>query len=217
MKSLSQELIETMCALNARGINQGKTGNGSIRSGDGFLITPSGVDYPELSDKELVAMSLDGRWSHPGSRRPSSEWRFHRDIYIHRPDVNAILHTHGMGVATLACARLDIPAFHYMIAIAGGNDIRCADYATFGTQELSDSACRALERRKACLLAHHGMIAVGESMEEALSVATEVEHLARVYWRVLQLGEPAILSSQQMEQVLEQFRRGYGDSDSSCD
>lgn len=207
------ELIETMRAMNAQGLNQGKAGNGSFRQGNGFVVTPSGVDYQGLTEEDLVGMDMAGGWRHPGHRRPSSEWRFHRDIYHARPEVMAILHTHGRGVTTLACAGLAIPAFHYMVAVAGGVDIRCAEYATFGTQALSDNACKALENRKACLLAHHGLIAVGASLSDAFAVVTEVEHLAEVYWRVLQLGEARTLSAEQMAAVMERFQKGYGDSE----
>ena len=208
MKSLQRELIDAMRSMETQGINQGKAGNGSTREQEGFLITPSGVAYAELEETDIMNMTLDGQWSGKEGRRPSSEWRFHRDIYRERPDVNAILHTHGLGVSTLACANRSLPAFHYMVAIAGGTDIQCAEYATFGTQALSDNVSRALENRKACLLAHHGMIAVGNSLKEALTIAIEVEHLARVYWQVLQLGVPELLTTGPLPAVPEQFRSG---------
>ncbi|GAB4348278.1 MAG: class II aldolase/adducin family protein [Gammaproteobacteria bacterium] len=216
MENLRRELIDTMRAMNARDLNQGKAGNGSFRSEGGFVITPSGVDYQDMNPSDLIEMDMKGEWEHPGRRRPSSEWRFHRDIYRTRPDVNAILHTHGRSVTTLACAGRSIPAFHYMVAVAGGSDIRCAEYATFGTQELSEQVCQALENRKACLLAHHGLVAVGDSLAEALDLVIEVEHLAEVYWRLLSLGEVRTLSDEEMERVLERFRSGYGDSDSTA-
>ena len=152
-------------------------------------------------------MTLDGD-AH-GARLPSSEWRFHRDIYRARADVEAIVHTHAPFATTLACLDRGIPPFHYMIAMAGGRDIRCAPYATFGTQELSDHAVAALVDRKACLLAHHGMIAVDDSLERALALAVEVETLAEMYWRALQVGEPAWLPPDEMDRVLEKFRT-YG-------
>lgn len=203
------ELIATMRSLNAQGINQGKAGNGSVRTEAGFLVTPSAVAYEALTPDDIVAMDFDGKWRCPAKRQPSSEWRFHRDILDARPEFNAVLHTHGRAVSTLACMKRSIPAFHYMVAIAGGSDIRCADYATFGTQVLSDLACTALADRKACLLAHHGLIVGGSSLSEAFAIAVEVEHLAEVYWRILQLGEPEILDEAEMRRVLTLFREGY--------
>jgi L-fuculose-phosphate aldolase len=144
-----------------------------------------------------------------GTRLPSSEWRFHRDIYCARPEIGAIVHTHAPFATTLACLDRGIPPFHYMIAVAGGRDIRCAPYATFGTQALSDHAVAALDGRRACLLAHHGMIAAGDSLAQALALAVEVETLAEMYWRALQIGEPRLLPDDEMRVVLEKFR-SYG-------
>jgi L-fuculose-phosphate aldolase len=144
-----------------------------------------------------------------GPRLPSSEWRFHRDIYAEKPEACAIVHTHGVYATALACLGRGIPAFHYMVAVAGGVDIRCAPYATFGTQELSDHALTALRERKACLLAHHGLIATGPNLERALALAVEVEALAQMYWQALQIGEPATLPEAEMLRVLEKFRT-YG-------
>jgi L-fuculose-phosphate aldolase len=193
--------------MSATGINRGKSGNVSARlrraGFDGFLVTPSGLAYERTSAGDIVAMTLDGDVQ--GTRVPSSEWRFHRDIYRARDDVGAIVHTHAPFATTLACLDRGIPAFHYMIAIAGGRDIRCAPYATFGTQALSDAALAALHERKACLLAHHGMIAVGRDLERALALAVEVETLAEMYWRALQVGEPARLPDQEMDVVLAKF------------
>lgn len=208
-RELRQELIATMRALNAQGINQGKAGNGSLRIDDGLLITPTAVDYESLTTEDIVTMDFSGEWTSPSGRRPSSEWRFHRDILRARPEMNAVLHTHGRAAVTLACMKRSIPAFHYMVAVAGGKDIRCADYATFGTQELSDHVQHALAGRKACLMAHHGLITVGATLREAFAIAVEVEHLADVYWRILQLGEPDILDDAEMETVLARFRAGY--------
>jgi len=202
-RDLRQALIATALEMNALGINRGKSGNVSARIDTGFLITPSGMPYAEIVPDDVVAMELDG--SVEAARKPSSEWRFHRDIYASRGDVHAIVHTHSPFATTLACLDRGIPAFHYMIAVAGGTDIRCASYATFGTQQLSDAALHALDGRKACLLAHHGMIAVGDSLQAALALAVEVETLAEMYWRALQIGEPDTLSVQEMETVLENF------------
>jgi len=189
--------------MNAAGINRGKSGNVSARLDDGFLVTPSGLPYDETTPADIVAMSLDGEVR--GTRVPSSEWRFHRDIYRARPDAHAIVHTHAPFATSLACLHRGIPAFHYMVAIAGGSDIRCAPYATFGTQELSDHAVSALAGRKACLLANHGMIALGESLAKALALAVEVETLAEMYWRALQVGEPRLLPAEEMAVVLAKF------------
>jgi len=204
---LRAAIVETALAMNAQGINRGKSGNVSARlrqdDFDGFLVTPTGLPYDRTTPADIVAMTLAGK-PH-GDRLPSSEWRFHRDIYRTRADANAIVHTHAPFATTLACHGRSIPAFHYMVAVAGGPDIRCADYATFGTQALSDHVLAALDRRRACLLAHHGMIAIGASLETALALAIEVETLAEMYWRALALGEPGNLSDAEMGIVLEKF------------
>ena len=210
---LAAEVLHTARAMNASGINRGTSGNVSARraqpSGDpaGFLITPTGMAYEDLDAKDIVAMGMDG--SSLGSRKPSSEWRFHRDIYAARAEVGAVVHTHSSFATALACMGCDIPPFHYMIARFGGKDLRCAAYATFGTQELSDAALRALQGRSACLLAHHGMIACGRDLKQALALAVELETLCEQYWRVLQIGAPKLLSDEEMERVLEKFA-GYG-------
>jgi L-fuculose-phosphate aldolase len=204
---MRQKVIDTALKMNALGINQGKSGNVSVRSEEGFLITPTGLPYEHTTPEDIVFMRLDGNCD--GARLPSSEWRFHRDIYAHRPEANAIVHTHSLHATTLACLGRGIPAFHYMVAIAGGRDIRCAPYATFGTQQLSDHALLALQDRRACLLAQHGMIATGASLEKALALAVEVETLAHIYLQALQIGEPAILPDDEMDRVLEKFKT-YG-------
>jgi len=202
-RSLREEIIVTARSMNARGLNRGKSGNVSARTEAGFLVTPTGLAYESMRAEDIVEMALDG--TARGPRAPSSEWRFHRDIYAARAEVRAIVHAHSPFATTLACLGRGIPAFHYMIAVAGGSDIRCAPYATFGTQALSDHALRALEERKACLLANHGMIAVGPKLAEALALAVEVEALAEQYWRALQIGEPILLSEAEMRVVLEKF------------
>jgi L-fuculose-phosphate aldolase len=202
------ELIETVRQMNRLGINQGTSGNASVRVEEGYLITPSGMAYDALEPKDIVEMSMNGQAT--GDRKPSSEWRFHQDLLAARPEFGAIVHTHGKGVMSIACHRRDIPPFHYMIAMAGGTTIRCADYATFGTQELSDNALKAMTDRKACLLANHGLLAAGKTLAQALSLAVEVETLCETYWRALQLGEPLILTDAEMQAVVEQFNRGYG-------
>ena len=202
-----EALLNSALALQTLGLNQGTSGNTSIRQGDGFVITPSGMPINEMNANSMVEMNMHGEAISAG--KPSSEWRFHRDIYQARPEVGAVIHTHAMFATTLACLRKDIPPFHYMIAIVGGDNIRCADYALFGTQALSDHAIEALKERRACLLANHGMIAVGKSLQQALDIAIEVETLCEQYWRALQVGEPNILSTQEMNEVREQFK-GYG-------
>jgi L-fuculose-phosphate aldolase len=168
------------------------------------------MPYESIAPADIVAMPLDGvEDAARGTRRPSSEWRFHCDIYRARGDASAIVHTHAPFATSLACLRRGIPAFHYMVAVAGGDDIRCAPYATFGTQALSDHAVAALEGRRACLLANHGMIAIGASLATALALAVEVETLAEMYWRAQQLGEPVLLSTAEMEVVVAKFRT-YG-------
>lgn len=204
---LRREVIATAMRMNALGINHGKSGNVSTRIADGFLITPTGVAYEETRPEQIVAMRMDGQFD--GTTLPSSEWRFHRDIYAARTDVCAIVHTHAAYATTIACMGEDIPAFHYMIAIAGGRNIRCAPYATFGTQALSDNAVTALAARKACLLAQHGMIAVGVSLSNALALAVEVESLARMYWQLRQIGTPPLLDDVEMDIVIEKFKN-YG-------
>jgi L-fuculose-phosphate aldolase len=204
---LRKEVIATALAMNAAGINRGKSGNVSVRwresDFDGFLITPTGVSYDQTTPEQIVAVTLAGQAR--GTMLPSSEWRFHRDIYAARGDAQAVVHTHAPFATTLACMQRGIPPFHYMVAVAGGRDIRCAPYATFGTQELSDHAVAALAGRRACLLANHGMIAIGGSLERALALAVEVESLAEMYWRALQIGEPVPLPDTEMDAVLQKF------------
>lgn len=207
-KALRNEIIHIAQRMNELGINQGKSGNVSARTDEGFLITPTGIPYEETKPEQIVAMNMDG--THAGEVLPSSEWRFHRDIYASGADnVNAIMHTHAPYATTLACMDRGIPPFHYMVAAAGGSDIRCAAYATFGTQELSEHVLFALRDRKACLMSHHGMIARGGNLQQALALAVEVESLARMYWQALQIGEPVLLSESEMRVVLDKFQT-YG-------
>jgi L-fuculose-phosphate aldolase len=202
-RALRLAVIRTACDMNALGINRGNSGNVSARIDRGFLVTPSALPYAQTKPDDIVAVDHDGNAA--GRRAPSSEWRFHRDIYAARPEVMAIVHAHSPFATTLACLDRGIPAFHYMIAVAGGTDIRCASYATFGTEELSDAALLALDGRRACLLAHHGMIAISDSLRSALALAVEVETLAEIYWRALQIAEPIILSSREMQCVIAKF------------
>ena len=205
--ALRQAIIAACREMNALGINQGTSGNISARVESGFLITPSGVPYDEMSPDQMVEMDLDG--GHGEGQRPSSEWRMHCDIYRGRPEAGAVVHTHATYCTALACLRREIPAFHYMVAVAGGASVRCADYATFGTQALSDNMLQALEGRRACLLANHGMICFGPDLKKALALAVEVETLARQYWHASQAGEPVLLPEEEMSTVLELFK-SYG-------
>ena len=204
---LSRQLNDTAIAMNASGINQGTSGNLSTRCGDGMLITPSGMDYAGLEPDDIVY--IDGTGHPDGPGQPSSEWRFHLDIYRHREDAQAVLHAHPPYSTALACLRRPIPAFHYRVAVAGGKDIRCAPYATFGTQALSDQVIAALQDRKACLMANHGLVCLARNLEKALALASEIEQLAGIYCQSLQIGEPEILDDDEMKVVVEKFR-SYG-------
>lgn len=204
-------LIDTALAMGTSGLNQGTAGNLSVRAGEGFLITPTGMPYARLQEADLPWMRIDdtpeGTWE--GRCRPSSEWRFHRDIYAARPEAGAILHAHSPHAVSLACLRRDIPPFHYMIARFGGDSLRCADYATFGTQALSDATLAALEGRRGCLLANHGMLVFGRDLEQALALGIELEELCGQYWRASLLGEPVLLDAAEMARVLTLFQT-YG-------
>ena len=203
---LRQQLVAVGRRMNASGINQGTSGNLSVRIPGGMLITPSSLPYEQMEPADLVPLDLQGRPLEPHPRRPSSEWRLHADILASRLELQAVLHCHSIHATALACHGRAIPPFHYMTAVAGGDDIRCAPYATFGTAELSALAVQALEGRQACLLAQHGQVTVGSSLDQALRIAIEVETLAQMYLQALQLGEPPLLSAEQMAAVHHQFR-----------
>lgn len=200
---LRTALLNTSRRLVELGLNRGSSGNASVRDGDAMLITPSALPVSEMTGASMVRMDLQGNVLQGG--KPSSEWRFHRDILAARPEIGAVIHTHSTFATTLACLRRDVPAVHYMIALAGGDNIRCTPYTIFGEQELSDHALEALRDRKACLLGNHGMIALGKDLDDALAVAVEVEFVCEVYWRTLQAGEPQILTAQQMHEVKQKF------------
>lgn len=207
-QDLRLRMLEVCRAMNATGLNSGTSGNLSVRlDAARCLITPSGMAYDAMTPGDIAVLDAHGRWS--GPCRPSSEWRFHRDILKARADVGAILHTHSRHATALACLEADIPAFHYMVAVAGGDTIRCAPYRTFGTQELSDVALAALEGRKACLLGHHGLIVLETSPERALALATEVEHLCAIYLLARQTGPVKTLDGAEMARVIALFRT-YG-------
>lgn len=201
---LRQLIIATGLRMNASGLNQGTSGNLSVRRPGGLLITPSGVEYDRLQPQHLVFVRDDG--SVPaGQLQPSSEWRIHRDVYRQRPDAHAVLHAHAMFATSLSLLRREIPAVHYMIAAAGGATVRCATYATYGTEDLSRNCLEALVGRRACLMANHGMLALGADLPAAFKLAVEVETLAAQYWRALQVGEPVVLPDEEIARVLAGF------------
>jgi L-fuculose-phosphate aldolase len=207
---IKAKVLATARAMNAAGINRGSAGNVSVRHGDGFLVTPTGMAYDACVAEDIVFVGLDGRVE--GRRKPSSEWRFHRDIYAARPEAGAVVHAHSPFAVSLACMGCDIPPFHYMIARFGGRDVRCARYATFGSQELSDAIVAALADRRGCLMAHHGMVVLGANLDEALALGVELETLCEQYWRVIQIGGPRLLSDDEMARVLTEFGH-YGRQD----
>jgi L-fuculose-phosphate aldolase len=200
-------LIQSAQAMSARGLNAGRAGNASIRAGHGYLITPTGMDYAKLTLADIVEMDFAGNST--GTRAPSSEWRFHGDILEARPEWGAVLHAHPPFATAIACLGKPIPAFHYMVAVAGGPDIRCAPYATFGTKALSRNALAALVGRSACLLANHGVIACGKDLDAAFSLLVEVEALAQQYALALGAGRPKTLPAREMDKVVRLFK-SYG-------
>lgn len=205
---LREEIVARCRELNERGINQGTSGNISTRCGEGFLISPSAFPYESMEARHIVPMRFDG--SHEGELKPSSEWRFHLDILQARPDLQAIIHAHPIYCTSIAIVGRDIPALHYMIAVTGRDVIRCAPYATFGTQELSHNAVAALDGGNACLLANHGVITTGSDLSAAMWLLVEVETLAQQYFNTLQIGGPNILSQEQMADVRKAMAGGYG-------
>lgn len=206
---LRAAIVATAQLMDEAGFAPSKSGNVSARLTDGFLITPSGLPYAGMTPADLVHQDLAGEVL-AGDRKPSSEWRFHAAVYAARPDIAAIVHTHSPRATALSCARQDIPAFHYMIALCGGADVRCTEYATFGTAELAENAVAAMAGRKACLLANHGVIAGGQSLAGAWQIAFEVENLAGQYLDLLAAGlTPVVLDTDEMARVAAKFA-GYG-------
>lgn len=207
-----KDIIAACLDMNATGLNQGTSGNISVRSGDNILITPTSLPYNETNPQDIVSMPLTGEYgSFNGKRKPSTEWRFHIDIYADREDINAIVHTHSIYATTLSMLRMEIPACHYMIATMGGPTIRCADYAIFGSVDLSKNAITALKDRTACLLGTHGMIACGKTLKEAMWRARELETLSHQYYLTLQTGKDAvILSDEEVYAVADKIKSGYG-------
>lgn len=201
-------VIETALAMSRSGLSPGRSGNVSCRWKDGMLITPTGMAYELIKPADVVF--VDGEGAVPGKqKKPSSEWRFHLSAYLARPDMNAVVHTHSLHATVLACAHKPIPAFHYMVAVAGGSDIPLVPYATFGTEDLARYVAQGLAERNACLMANHGQIAIGTTLENALELAREVEVLAQQYVGVLALGKPQILPASEMADVLIRFK-SYG-------
>jgi L-fuculose-phosphate aldolase len=206
-ETVRQAIIRACLKMNATGINQGTAGNISVRWKDGLLITPSGLPYDETTSGDIVFMNMDGSYEH--RRAPSSEWRFHRDILQERPEFNAVVHAHPIYATAFAICGMEIPAAHYMIAAAGGPSIRCAPYAPFGTEELSQAVLKALSGRSCALLANHGMVATGRDLREAMWLAVEVETLCKQYAVALQLGTPHLLEDAEIEATIEKFKH-YG-------
>jgi L-fuculose-phosphate aldolase len=202
-------VIETALAMSRSGLSPGRSGNVSCRWKSGMLITPTGMAYEEISPGDIVFVDSKGEVPAKKSRKPSSEWRFHLTAYRARPDMHAVVHTHSLNATVLACAGKPIPAFHYMVAVAGGDDIPLVPYDTFGTQELARHVAKGLFHRNACLLANHGQIAIGGTLKSALELAREVEVLAEQYCKVLTLGEPILLKADEMARVLKRFKN-YG-------
>ena len=201
----AEEVIKYANMLNSENLSALRSGNISIRHNDGFLITPSGVKYSSLKNEDIVFVSLDGKFEEK-KMKPSSEWRFHKDIYINKTEANAIVHAHSPHATAVSAHSKDIPAFHYMVALAGGDDIKCAKYATFGTQELSNNIIDALENRKACLMSNHGQVAFGNNLESAFELAQEIENICHQYINTIKLGIPKILSKKEMKIILEKTK-----------
>ena len=205
---LCNEIIKTCLKMESSGINQGTSGNLSARYKNGFLITPSSLPYNEMSPEDIVEMNWNGEYL---GKQPSSEWRFHRDILKSRNDINVVLHCHSINATAIACHEKDIPAFHYIVGVAGGKNIRCANYATFGTQELADNVILALKDRLACLISQHGMICLGKTLKDAFFLGCEVEAISKMYVKVLSIGNTPILSDEEMHKVIQQMKRmSYG-------
>ncbi len=207
--ALRRAVIDAARQMNALGINQGTSGNISVRCGDAMLITPSATPYDAMRPDDLAAMPLEGQGAWTGPLKPSTEWRFHLGILRGRPDAGAVVHTHAPYCTTLAMLRRDIPAVHYMIAAFGGSTVRCAPYATFGTAELAGLALQAMEGRNACLLANHGMIVAGPNLARAMWLAVELETLAKQYCVSLTIGGPVVLTDAEVAEAAKGFA-GYG-------
>ena len=205
MKDLRVEIIKYAKLLNSKNLSALRSGNISVRYKDGFLITPSGKKYSTLKNKDIVFVSNKGKFDKKDGI-PSSEWRFHQDIYISKKDAKAIVHAHSNWATAISTHGKSIPAFHYMVAMAGGNDIKCAKYATYGTRELSKNILKTLKNRSACLIGNHGQIAFGKNLSKAFELAEEVENLSSQYIKALKIGKPKILSTKEMNKVLSKAK-----------
>ena len=201
----AEQIIKYANMLNSEKLSTLRSGNVSLRYKNGFLITPSGVKYSLLKVDDIVFVSLDGKFEEK-KMKPSSEWRFHKDIYLNKKEANAIVHAHSTHATAVSTHGKSIPAFHYMVALAGGNDIKCADYATFGTEELSQNIIKALENRKACLMSNHGQVAFEKNLNKAFALAQEIENICQQYINALKIGKPKILSDDEMIKILEQIK-----------
>lgn len=209
---LRADIIAACIEMNASGLNQGTSGNISVRVDDQVLITPTSLPYHETEPEDIVSMSLDGDYgSYSGRRKPSTEWRFHLDTYLQRSDIGAMVHTHSIYATTLSMLRMDIPACHYMVAVFGGSSVRCSDYAIFGSEELSTNVLKALQGRTGCLLGTHGMLTCGKTLQEAMWRARELETLAHQYYLTIQSGrDPVILDDEHIQEVVSKMKSGYG-------
>ena len=210
MNKLKSEIIKFSKLLNSRKLSALRSGNISVRFKKGFFITPSGKKYSSLKNKDIVYVSLNGKFDKKLGI-PSSEWKFHQDIYLKKEEANAIVHSHSTNATALSVHNKPIPAFHYMVALAGGNDIKCANYATYGTRKLSVNILKALKNRKACLISNHGQIAYDDNLSKAFELAEEVENLSLQYITALKIGRPKILSNVEMNKVLakaKNYKRG---------
>ena len=203
--SPAEEVIKYANKLNTENLSALRSGNISIRYKEGFLITPSGVKYSSLKNEDIVFVSLDGKFEEK-KMKPSSEWIFHKDIYLNKKEANAIVHAHSTHATAVSTHGKSIPAFHYMVALAGGNDIKCADYATFGTEELSQNIIKALEDRKACLMSNHGQVAFEKNLNKAFELAQEIENICQQYINALKIGKPKILSNKEMIKILGEIK-----------
>ncbi len=200
-----EQVIKYAKMLNVKNLSALRSGNISVRYKNGFLITPSGIKYSQLKSEDVVFVSLDGKFDNT-KQNPSSEWRFHKDIYVKKKEANAVVHAHSTHATAVSAHGKSIPAFHYMVALAGGDDIKCAEYATFGTEELSKNILKALDKRKACLMSNHGQVVFDTNLEKAFELAEEIENICHQYINTLKIGIPKILSNNEMKKVLEKVK-----------
>ena len=201
----AEQVVKYAKMLNVKNLSALRSGNISVRYKNGFLITPSGIKYSQLKSEDVVFVSLDGKFDDL-KQNPSSEWRFHKDIYVKKKEANAVVHAHSTHATAVSAHGKSIPAFHYMVALAGGDDIKCAEYATFGTEELSKNILEALDKRKACLMSNHGQVVFDTNLEKAFELAEEIENICHQYINTLKIGIPKILSNNEMKKVLEKVK-----------